>query len=158
MSCSFIFSKICDPGLTSFEPEALGNLVEGMDFHRFYFENRKIDREVIKIDSEVILLLSWLLIMLFFYLVYFLILFLLLFILFIFGFSQFAICSFLTRGMTQWEQPPAPTPPTNAHTHVHLPKDIVAGHLNHSHVSPKIFCYRDGLVWRCIFSSTDATE
>uniref|UniRef100_A0A674GIC1 calcium/calmodulin-dependent protein kinase n=1 Tax=Taeniopygia guttata TaxID=59729 RepID=A0A674GIC1_TAEGU len=25
--------------LTSFEPEALGNLVEGMDFHRFYFEN-----------------------------------------------------------------------------------------------------------------------
>lgn len=33
--------KICDPGLTSFEPEALGNLVEGMDFHRFYFENRE---------------------------------------------------------------------------------------------------------------------
>lgn len=31
--------KICDPGLTAFEPEALGNLVEGMDFHRFYFEN-----------------------------------------------------------------------------------------------------------------------
>ncbi|XP_027312360.1 calcium/calmodulin-dependent protein kinase type II subunit delta isoform X2 [Anas acuta] len=33
------YTKICDPGLTSFEPEALGNLVEGMDFHRFYFEN-----------------------------------------------------------------------------------------------------------------------
>ncbi|XP_032805951.1 calcium/calmodulin-dependent protein kinase type II delta chain isoform X30 [Petromyzon marinus] len=33
------YSKICDPGLTSFEPEALGNLVEGMDFHKFYFEN-----------------------------------------------------------------------------------------------------------------------
>ncbi|XP_041691972.1 calcium/calmodulin-dependent protein kinase type II subunit beta isoform X4 [Coregonus clupeaformis] len=33
------YSKICDPGLTSFEPEALGNLVEGMDFHRFYFDN-----------------------------------------------------------------------------------------------------------------------
>ncbi|XP_029460088.1 calcium/calmodulin-dependent protein kinase type II subunit beta isoform X3 [Rhinatrema bivittatum] len=33
------YAKICDPGLTSFEPEALGNLVEGMDFHRFYFEN-----------------------------------------------------------------------------------------------------------------------
>uniref|UniRef100_A0A669D0V3 calcium/calmodulin-dependent protein kinase n=1 Tax=Oreochromis niloticus TaxID=8128 RepID=A0A669D0V3_ORENI len=33
------FLKICDPGLTSFEPEALGNLVEGHDFHRFYFEN-----------------------------------------------------------------------------------------------------------------------
>ncbi|XP_010216524.1 PREDICTED: calcium/calmodulin-dependent protein kinase type II subunit gamma [Tinamus guttatus] len=33
------YTKICDPGLTSFEPEALGNLVEGMDFHKFYFEN-----------------------------------------------------------------------------------------------------------------------
>uniref|UniRef100_A0A6Q2YV92 calcium/calmodulin-dependent protein kinase n=1 Tax=Esox lucius TaxID=8010 RepID=A0A6Q2YV92_ESOLU len=33
------YAKICDPGLTSFEPEALGNLVEGHDFHRFYFDN-----------------------------------------------------------------------------------------------------------------------
>ncbi|XP_027143873.1 calcium/calmodulin-dependent protein kinase type II delta chain isoform X9 [Larimichthys crocea] len=33
------YTKICDPGLTSFEPEALGNLVEGTDFHRFYFDN-----------------------------------------------------------------------------------------------------------------------
>uniref|UniRef100_A0A3P8V9P9 calcium/calmodulin-dependent protein kinase n=1 Tax=Cynoglossus semilaevis TaxID=244447 RepID=A0A3P8V9P9_CYNSE len=33
------YAKICDPGLTTFEPEALGNLVEGHDFHRFYFEN-----------------------------------------------------------------------------------------------------------------------
>ncbi|KAM9717887.1 calcium/calmodulin-dependent protein kinase type II subunit delta-like [Menidia menidia] len=33
------YKKICDPGLTSFEPEALGNLVEGMDFHRFFFQN-----------------------------------------------------------------------------------------------------------------------
>uniref|UniRef100_A0A8C5ESH5 calcium/calmodulin-dependent protein kinase n=1 Tax=Gouania willdenowi TaxID=441366 RepID=A0A8C5ESH5_GOUWI len=33
------YAKICDPALTSFEPEALGNLVEGMDFHRFYFDN-----------------------------------------------------------------------------------------------------------------------
>ncbi|XP_019955684.1 calcium/calmodulin-dependent protein kinase type II delta 1 chain isoform X8 [Paralichthys olivaceus] len=33
------YTKICDPGLTSFEPEAMGNLVEGTDFHRFYFEN-----------------------------------------------------------------------------------------------------------------------
>uniref|UniRef100_A0A674B676 calcium/calmodulin-dependent protein kinase n=1 Tax=Salmo trutta TaxID=8032 RepID=A0A674B676_SALTR len=35
----FSSRRICDPGLTSFEPEALGNLVEGMDFHKFYFEN-----------------------------------------------------------------------------------------------------------------------
>ncbi len=37
----YCFRRICDPGLTSFEPEALGNLVEGMDFHKFYFENCK---------------------------------------------------------------------------------------------------------------------
>jgi len=34
-----ICRKICDPHLTAFEPEALGNLVEGMDFHKFYFDN-----------------------------------------------------------------------------------------------------------------------
>ncbi|XP_043272664.1 calcium/calmodulin-dependent protein kinase type II alpha chain isoform X12 [Venturia canescens] len=33
------YTKICDPQLTAFEPEALGNLVEGMDFHKFYFDN-----------------------------------------------------------------------------------------------------------------------
>lgn len=31
--------KLCDPNLTSFEPESLGNLITGMDFHKFYFEN-----------------------------------------------------------------------------------------------------------------------
>lgn len=35
----YLSSKICDPHLTAFEPEALGNLVEGIDFHKFYFEN-----------------------------------------------------------------------------------------------------------------------
>lgn len=25
--------------MTAFEPESVGNLVAGMDFHRFYFEN-----------------------------------------------------------------------------------------------------------------------
>ncbi|XP_044258108.1 calcium/calmodulin-dependent protein kinase type II alpha chain isoform X8 [Tribolium madens] len=33
------YTKICDPHLTAFEPEAMGNLVEGMDFHKFYFDN-----------------------------------------------------------------------------------------------------------------------
>ncbi len=28
-----------DPQLTCFEPEAHGNLIEGLDFHRFYFDN-----------------------------------------------------------------------------------------------------------------------
>ncbi|KAI7796086.1 hypothetical protein IRJ41_013790 [Triplophysa rosa] len=35
------YTKMCDPSVTAFEPEALGNLVEGLDFHRFYFENCK---------------------------------------------------------------------------------------------------------------------
>jgi calcium/calmodulin-dependent protein kinase (CaM kinase) II len=32
------YQDLCDPGLTSFEPEALGQLVEGLEFHRFYFD------------------------------------------------------------------------------------------------------------------------
>lgn len=35
------YVKLCDPQLTSFEPEALGNLVKGMEFHKFYFDNGK---------------------------------------------------------------------------------------------------------------------
>ena len=27
--------------MTAFEPEAIGNLVEGLDFHKFYFDNRE---------------------------------------------------------------------------------------------------------------------
>ncbi|XP_071952328.1 calcium/calmodulin-dependent protein kinase type II delta chain-like isoform X7 [Antedon mediterranea] len=33
------YTKICDPHLTCFEPEAFGNLIHGMDFHKFYFDN-----------------------------------------------------------------------------------------------------------------------
>ncbi|UYV71274.1 CAMK2G [Cordylochernes scorpioides] len=33
------YTKLCDPQMTAFEPEALGNLVEGMEFHKFYFDN-----------------------------------------------------------------------------------------------------------------------
>lgn len=32
------YSELCHPNLTCFEPEARGHLVEGMAFHRFYFE------------------------------------------------------------------------------------------------------------------------
>jgi calcium/calmodulin-dependent protein kinase (CaM kinase) II len=31
------YQELCDPTLTAFEPEGHGQLVEGMDFHRFYF-------------------------------------------------------------------------------------------------------------------------
>jgi ketosteroid isomerase-like protein len=32
------YAELCDPGLTCFEPEAQGHLVEGMAFHQFYFK------------------------------------------------------------------------------------------------------------------------
>ena len=32
------YQSMCDPTLTAFEPEARGQLVAGLDFHRFYFE------------------------------------------------------------------------------------------------------------------------
>ncbi|KAL6070821.1 Calcium/calmodulin-dependent protein kinase type II subunit alpha [Balamuthia mandrillaris] len=32
------YVRLCDPDLTCFEPEARGHLVEGMPFHKFYFE------------------------------------------------------------------------------------------------------------------------
>ncbi len=35
------YSELCDSSLTCFEPEARGHLVEGLDFHEYYF---KLDR------------------------------------------------------------------------------------------------------------------
>lgn len=32
------YEELCDPTLTAFEPEGVGHLVEGMEFHRFYFD------------------------------------------------------------------------------------------------------------------------
>ncbi|MGH0117133.1 UNVERIFIED_CONTAM: hypothetical protein FKN15_029546 [Acipenser sinensis] len=47
------YTKMCDPSVTAFEPEALGNLVEGLDFHRFYFENWR-KQEIIKVTEQLI--------------------------------------------------------------------------------------------------------
>lgn len=32
------YRRMCDPTLSAFEPEARGQLVHGMDFHRYYFD------------------------------------------------------------------------------------------------------------------------
>jgi len=32
------YKELCDPTLTAFEPEARGQLVEGLAFHKFYFD------------------------------------------------------------------------------------------------------------------------
>jgi hypothetical protein len=32
------YAELCDPEITAFEPESTGHLVQGMDFHRFYFD------------------------------------------------------------------------------------------------------------------------
>jgi len=32
------YQSLCHPNLTCFEPEARGQLVEGMQFHKFYFD------------------------------------------------------------------------------------------------------------------------
>jgi calcium/calmodulin-dependent protein kinase (CaM kinase) II len=36
-----VYSKLCDPSLSCFEPESRGQLVEGLEFHRYYFEYGK---------------------------------------------------------------------------------------------------------------------
>ena len=38
------YADLCDPALTAFEPEASGQLAEGMDFHRYYFDGDRCGR------------------------------------------------------------------------------------------------------------------
>ncbi|XP_076673386.1 calcium/calmodulin-dependent protein kinase II isoform X18 [Andrena cerasifolii] len=48
------YTKICDPHLTAFEPEALGNLVEGMDFHKFYFDNAVLGKNCKAVNTTIL--------------------------------------------------------------------------------------------------------
>ena len=41
------FSRLCDANMTAFEPETMGNLVEGTEFHKFYFDNHSKTEETI---------------------------------------------------------------------------------------------------------------
>ena len=49
------YEELCDPELTAFEPEARGQRVEGLDFHRFYFDLGKPDgaRHTTMVDPRV---------------------------------------------------------------------------------------------------------
>jgi len=40
------YTELCDESLTSFEPEAKGHLIEGLGFHRFYFDLPHADTPV----------------------------------------------------------------------------------------------------------------
>ena len=45
--------------MTAFEPEAIGNLVEGLDFHKFYFDNRKFQmKNKNQIQSKTLIWIS----------------------------------------------------------------------------------------------------
>ena len=33
-----VYAELCDPSLTAIEPEAPGQVVVGLDFHKFYFD------------------------------------------------------------------------------------------------------------------------
>src|SRR3990170_2426496 len=32
------YQALCDPSLSAFEPEGRGHLIEGLEFHRYYFD------------------------------------------------------------------------------------------------------------------------
>jgi calcium/calmodulin-dependent protein kinase (CaM kinase) II len=48
------YAELCADSLTAFEAESRGQLVAGLDFHRFYFELPPIDRSVAPARTEMI--------------------------------------------------------------------------------------------------------
>lgn len=50
-----LYVSLCDPSLTCFEPEARGTLVTGLEFHRYYFNERRAAdaAQTTLIDPEV---------------------------------------------------------------------------------------------------------
>lgn len=52
------YSAYCDPSLTCFEPEARGQLVEGLPFHQFYFDTAAPGRRQITVTQPHVRLLG----------------------------------------------------------------------------------------------------
>ena len=52
------YRELCDPSLTAFEPEALGSLVEGLDFHQTYFGTPTLGKRKSSVRSPHIRLLG----------------------------------------------------------------------------------------------------
>ncbi|MBM4002608.1 MAG: DUF4440 domain-containing protein [Planctomycetes bacterium] len=52
------YAAFCDPSLTCFEPEARGQLVEGMSFHQFYFDLASPGRRQITVTQPHVRLLG----------------------------------------------------------------------------------------------------
>ena len=45
------YNELCDSSISCFEPEARGNLVEGLDFHQFYFD---LDHKSLKAQTTMV--------------------------------------------------------------------------------------------------------
>lgn len=48
-----LYKSLCDPKVTCFEPETVGNLVEGLDFHKFYFDTGRFARSDTVLSTKV---------------------------------------------------------------------------------------------------------
>ncbi|CAG7822499.1 unnamed protein product [Allacma fusca] len=48
------YSKLADAHMTAFEPESLGNLVAGMDFHKFYFDNGVVGKNCKNVNTTLL--------------------------------------------------------------------------------------------------------
>ncbi|CAF0852450.1 unnamed protein product [Rotaria sp. Silwood1] len=47
-----MYKSLCDSKITCFEPETIGNLVEGLDFHKFYFDTGRFARSDTVLSSK----------------------------------------------------------------------------------------------------------
>ncbi|VDO93552.1 unnamed protein product [Soboliphyme baturini] len=50
------YSKLCDMNMTCFEPASMGHLVEGMDYHKFYFNQMAAQLRLESRPSRTILI------------------------------------------------------------------------------------------------------